>query len=232
MLVRILYFAALAVILASGIVGCSHDDDPAGPEQGFALTVVVTSAAGEPVAGLRGALSPDLDNVLWPYDKARDLPPGVEIESLRILDVAGTLVCTLITPEDEPPYNHVWNGCDDGGETVHDGVYRYVLKFYDEDENLEVRDEQIVLITGDPDQHAAGVTDAAGRFEVDDATYVPAFFDIEPLEILDEDGNVIATETITTRTRLTLLAGTGAHLVVIFDAQPEPQTLTVTWDPE
>jgi len=43
---------------------------------------------------------------------------------------------------------------------------------------------------------------------------------------------VIATETITTRTRLTLLAGTGAHQVVIFDAQPAPHTLTVTWDPE
>ena len=50
----------------------------------------------------------------------------------------------------------------------------------------------VVLVTGDPDHHAAGVTNAAGRFEVDDDTYIPAFF----------------------------------------DAEPAPQTSTVTWDPE
>ena len=150
------WFRIIAVSLVLGLSGCSDDNDPAGPESGFVLTVEVTTVAGEPVADLRGALSPDLDNVNWPYDKASDLPPGVPIESLRILDVAGT---------------------------------------------------------------------------VDDETCVPAFFDIEPMEILDDDGNVIGTETITTRTRLTLLAGTGAHQVVVFDAEPVPQTLAVIWDP-
>jgi len=155
-LIRILNFSALAFTLMLGLIGCSSDDDPTRPAPGFALTVAVTSVAGEPVAGLRGALSPDLDNVLWPYDKARDLPPGLRIESLRILDVAGTLVRTLITSEDEPPYDHIWNGRDDDGEAVHDGVYRYLLVFYNEDEELEARNSQLVLISGNPDHHAAG----------------------------------------------------------------------------
>ncbi|MEO0092433.1 MAG: FlgD immunoglobulin-like domain containing protein, partial [candidate division WOR-3 bacterium] len=56
------------------------------------------------------------------------LPAETKV-SLVIYDVSGRLVKTLVNESKEPGfYTVIWNGTDDSGRKVNEGVYFYVLK--------------------------------------------------------------------------------------------------------
>jgi flagellar hook assembly protein FlgD len=55
--------------------------------------------------------------------------PGAASVSLRIFDLEGRLVATLVDGwRDAGPQNCLWNGCDDAGRPVGSGVYVYRIE--------------------------------------------------------------------------------------------------------
>jgi hypothetical protein len=227
--------AALPLVLVA-LLATACGDDPTDPfPDRFGLTVTVRTPGGAPVGGLRMAVSPALDErfVRWPYAKAcvrvlADLPPGVAF-SLRIYDLEGYLIRHI---EKEAAHQFVvWSGKDDNGQPVHDGVYRYVTER--EGDDGVVRDEgHLVFIAGDPDFYIAGVTDADGRLTVRDPTYVPAFYDLEPISVLTYPEGTEELLVLPARVRLTLLADDGRYQAVEVDVAPRPQATTVVWEPK
>lgn len=228
------------LILALGLLivaGCS--DDTVEPEA-FAVTVTVTDDEGEPVSGLRASLSPDVDGVMWPHggknDKpatqiAFDLPVPMDF-TLAIQAVDGAAVWS-VSDESMPEGMHsvAWTGVDAHGERVHDGYYLAVLTAVSADDpETTVTDEiPLLLVTGSPDDLTVATTDAAGRFTVADRTYVPAFWDLLPLEQLNEQGEVVGVLELTTATRLVLVDDVGNAMTHVFEAVDGPQTLELTW---
>ena len=225
-LARLALFLSLLVI-CWGLSACSDSSAPEGSN--FSITVTVTTAGGDPVVGLRAALSPDLDDryITWPYAEPFSLP-GAEELTIRIYDLEDRLVRRIV--RESPGHFVYWTGLDDAGQPVPDGVYRHV---YDmpTDDGLEMVVTLVLFVAGDPTRRADGLTDEAGGFTVTDRTHVPAFYDLDPIEVLvpgEFEPEYILLEP---RVRMTLLDDQGRHQVVVFDAVDGPQTVEVTWDP-
>jgi hypothetical protein len=222
----LLIAAALAVCLPA-----CKDGDPFAPSPDvFAVNVLVRTPDGEPVSGLRAALSPDPRPGVfrWTYPQIDEEPDEVDL-SLRIFDLEGRLVRTFASSAAD---NYlVWTGHDDQGQPVHDGVYLHALEIHDEEGVVRRMEKWKFFVTGDPDHHIAGVTNERGRFSVFDRTYVPAFYDIDPIDVVTFPEGEFDQIEVTCRTRLTLVAPDGSHQVVIFDAVDRAQAVIVTWDP-
>ena len=219
----------LLLFMVLGLGGCS--DDPTDPfADRFGLTVTVVTPDGTPVSGLRAALSPALDDryVLWPYAKARDLPPAYEL-IYRIYDLEGRLVRRIV--RDAEHHFVVWTGLDDNGQPVHDGVYRFEMDVVVDDEIVS-HDGFLVFITGDPDHFTAAVTDEDGRFTVRDPTYVPSFYDLEPIEVITYPEGAVEILELLPRVRVTLLADDGHYQAVEVDVAREHRTVDVIWEPK
>ncbi|MEZ4387888.1 MAG: FlgD immunoglobulin-like domain containing protein [Candidatus Krumholzibacteriia bacterium] len=219
------------------IAACSDSTGPA--DAAFAVTVQVRDPGGQPVAGLRASLSPDVDGVQWPHgDPAAkpqtsivvDLPePG--IWTLRIADVAGAAVYARTFESVGGPVGLIWDGLDNDGQRMHDGWYEVQLSTVREGETEpSVVTAPLLLISGTPDSFTCGVTDAEGRFSVSDRTFVPAFWDVPPIPTRDDQGNVLDEIVITTATRLVLLDDEGRAMTHVFDAVDGPQTISLIWD--
>lgn len=217
--------------------GCS--DDTTEPEL-FAVTVTVTDRQGDPVEGLRASLSPDVDDVIWSHG-GKDGRPSTVIQfdlpepsdyTMEILAVDGTHVWS-ISNETMPEGQHtvIWSAVDDQGDRVHDGYYVAELTTAPEDapEDVVQTETPFLLIAGSPDVYTTAVTDAAGRFEVTDRTYVPAFWDLLSLNQVDEQGEIVATVEVTTATRLVLVDDEGNAMTHVFEAVDGPQALDLEW---
>ncbi|HOX26205.1 MAG TPA: hypothetical protein PLL30_08415 [Candidatus Krumholzibacteria bacterium] len=218
---------AIALPGLLGLAGCGDNLAFEAPGGSFSLTVRVTDPDGAPVAGLRASLSPQVPFVDYPYGRSAEGSPLADIVYSRtIVDVAGTVVKRSL-PSTE------WDGRDDDGDPVHDGWYRLHTVGRDSETGEVVADEStpFLFIAADPDWHAAGVTDGNGEFTVTDRTYVPGFWDLEPMVARDEDGEPIGVFVVTTETRLTLLSASGEAQTVTFAAVDEPQIVTVMWLP-
>jgi len=94
--------------------------------------LIEVSAAGDEVSGARNAILLD-QNSPNPFNPQTMIAFALQQESfasLRIYDVAGRLVRTLIGSETYPPGRHetVWNGRDDAERPMASGVYFYRLE--------------------------------------------------------------------------------------------------------
>jgi hypothetical protein len=154
--------------------------------------------AGAPVPGLLlGLLS---DN---PYlqDFKRDkavvaieftIPLSTRVV-VRVEDVLGDPVTTLVDGElVAGRHQVVWNGRDGAG--VHQPSGRYAIRMIAVDPAAEngVFEDTIdaLMCLLDPEQAPVGVTDAEGRIVLDDARLFPHFFEREPMEAVDENGEI------------------------------------------
>ncbi|MFO7652702.1 MAG: FlgD immunoglobulin-like domain containing protein [Candidatus Krumholzibacteriia bacterium] len=221
------------------ISGCSDGSDPLEPEP-FSVTIEVVDAAGDPVEGLRVSLSPDVAGVEWPFPAGTaapgathptSVPPPARTE-VTVEDVAGRPVYSQTFTE--APVQFTWSGVDDAGDHVHDGWYEMTAMVFEQGGNVPsaVVTHPLLLLTGTPEVSSAGTTGADGRLIVTDRTYVPAFWDPAPMPHTDEQGNVIGEITITTATRVVLLADDGAVMTHVFEAVDGPQTVPIVWTPK
>ena len=222
---------SLVLLLLATLLLTACGDDPTDPfADRFGLAVTVVTPDGTPVSGLRAAVSPALDDryVIWPYAKVRDLPPTFAL-TYRIYDLEGYLVRHI--ERESAQQFVVWTGLDDHGQPVHDGVYRYEVAVTTDDEVVRY-DGYLVFITGDPDHFTAAVTDQDGRFTVRDPTYVPVFYDLEPIEVITYPEGAQEYLELLPRVRVTLLADDGSYQAVEVDVARELRTVKVIWEPE
>jgi hypothetical protein len=115
---------------------CAYECAPFAPPQPNLVVDLLQWAVCIPREGIQAAEAPRFVNALYP---ARPNPanPRAEISyaiaqkghvSLKIFDVSGRLVRTLVDRVQEPattPYVVVWDGTNDGGQRVGSGVFFY-----------------------------------------------------------------------------------------------------------
>jgi len=222
---------SLVLLACATLVLAACSDDPTDPfADRFGLRVRVVTPDGAPVPGLRAALSPALDDryVIWPYAKARDLPPGAKI-SYHVYDLDGRQI-RHITRESAQQFV-IWTGLDDNGLPVHDGVYRFTMEI-ETDDGIVSHAGYLVFVTGDPDHFTAAVTDANGSFTERDPTYVPAHYGLEPIEVITYPEGTVEQLELLPRVRVTLLADDGSYQAVEVDVARELQILKVVWEPK
>lgn len=87
------------------------------------------SAAGDPVP-LRGSLEVNSPNPFNPLTKIRFYLPRAETVHLRVLDLSGRVVKTLVDGRNYPAGRHSvsWNGMDEKSRRVASGVFFYTIE--------------------------------------------------------------------------------------------------------
>jgi hypothetical protein len=111
------YFYKISSVDFSG-----NESEPSAPDP-------VTAISDSPVTPEGFDLHQNVPNPFNPATAIRyDVPAGGGHVSLRVYDVAGRLVCTLVDGDQTPGVKNVlWNGSDSRGTGVASGVYFYRL---------------------------------------------------------------------------------------------------------
>ena len=229
--------------------GCNDDDCPACPEnepEEFQITLTCTDEAGLPLANVVVGAMPGLPRNAWSWDPNG---PGVKSSTRLIVELAENLrIRVLIRDVEKNPVQTVVEGAYlagpwlvmwDGryGDTyVHTppGYYEAVLMI-DEGEVLgwaAVDSVGLFQAAFDPGQYDYGSTDASGRLKISDRRLIPAFYDLMPLQNVNEEGVQDGYFALTTETWLLCLKDGGPSVWGVFQAVDGPQEVTVVFTEE
>ena len=245
----------LTAFLALTLSGCS-DDDPAGPEE-FQVRITVRDTLGDPVEGLELTMAPD--SPLYMDGKLRDVPgdslgytlsgptpnpffPATTIRfaaaqacwaELVIEDVARGPVRNLIAQE-IPAGSHavMWDGQDDGEQTVPSGIY-YARLVMSEEEVGEILFEgslPMLLAHWGEGSPTLATTDADGRLVLTDRRLFPYLFDVEPFPAVDEVGDQIGIIDLTPTMRFYLADPVQEHMLRFDEDVTGRASFTFTWE--
>jgi hypothetical protein len=247
--------ALLVSLLLFAACGDDEEGEPAGD---FQVTIVVTDAQGEPVAGLDLALVPDTpfygEKKFVPQDPMprsgqleQPFPnpfyPAVWITAqldaagdlrLSIEDVEGTEQ-RLLDEQTAPagPYDRQWNGQDDAGNNVPSGVYAARLMLRDPDSGDLVLDESknMLLARMSAGSMDMSTTDADGKIELADRRLFPYLYGLDGIPAMDENGEQIGTIVLTPITRFYLSDPDGGTIMRFDREITGSTTLNFTWEP-
>lgn len=205
----------LGIVLLLGtasfqLTACSDSTSPRS-EPGT-ISGTVTDAAGQPVGEVAVLVSfrPTWIDLL-PSKRAAGAPDhpalATAIYSLKVTDACGDTVRTLFAGESPDPDSPMitWDGLDDAGQRVVEGLYFLVVAA--EDTTL-VQNFLLVHLYSDWDAATDGAharTGADGRYTVDDACL--GFGEI--IAFTDEMGEVLEERAISRFIRLSVLAADG-----------------------
>ncbi len=215
--------ALIAAVLAAG---CSDSTSPT-PSTAL-LTGSVTDLAGNPIEGaaLLVGFRASFADLLQPekgQPDVADLPPGQEVLWIKITDACGDTIRTLCEGDCQgEPGVILWNGLDDAGLRVVEGVYYYSLATAD-----TLVGAKMVLIHdyhdwNTTDCRAHAVTDAGGVFRLGGECL--GFGTV--ITCLDEEGNFQDERPVTRMVNLRVICPDGRWVrrdSVLF---PEEGTLT------
>ncbi|HOX26202.1 MAG TPA: hypothetical protein PLL30_08430 [Candidatus Krumholzibacteria bacterium] len=196
----------------------------------------VVDAQGEPVAGATVILQHDVDPPLpFAHDKPQtgiefDLPEAGPV-TMWIASFCDGDTLRMLVDGELPPGQHVvvWDGLDDAGRVLPDGVYRMHLRT----EAGETHQELALLHVGyeglDPDAVVAplAVTDDEGEFTLSQECLPFGF----TFDRLDENGDPIGTSTITREVRIWAFSAAAGAVGASGWAAVDPETgaeVTVT----
>lgn len=242
---------ALLLVAMTGMIACNDDDCPNCPDcpeptAEFEVILHCFDEAGEPLANVAIGGMPALPAGLFPWgpngaaapaEKSRvDLRLAVSdtfAVRLAIRDVERRHVVTLYDAIARPgAYSVMWNGRTGAYVPTPPGYYEAVLSLQEEGAWVAVDSVALLHMAFDPGQYSYGLTDSSGRIVIRDRRLVPAFFDLMPLEAIDEDGNAAGSFSLTNETWLLCVTTDGRSEWAEFEAvDGQSQELTVQFQP-
>ncbi len=205
----------------------------------FRVQLRVTDPAGAPVTGLHVVVMPALPDWYWPDQPARvNLTlrfsvPRESAVSLTVEDVRGRPVRSLVRGVmPAGSWTLVWDGRDNAGARVPPGWFRAVLEIRDPQDGQLVQSSRwpVLLATEDP-AHAMATTDAAGEAVLTDRRLVPGFWDLDPIVVVDEEGDTTGELILTPATWIRLVDDVGREQWWTGELEDGPQEIAITWDP-
>ena len=197
-------------ILALQLIACSDSTSPDSDEA--TVTGSVLDDSGEPVSGASILVSyrPSFDDLLQPekgYTFTRDLPPPLNIDWIRVVNACQDTIRTICDQDCSGEISNtvMWDGLDDTGARVVDGLYFLVMSAAD-----TISTHDLVLITEyhnwnteDCQYHAR--TGADGSYTLSDECLGFG----HDFESVDENGESTGTRTITRMVNLRALSSDG-----------------------
>lgn len=218
---RLVLFVTLLALASCFLAACSDDDADNPPA---VMKGTVTDTGGTPIANaaLLVSFRPSFEDVLFPLAADKDLPPTT-LTSLRVLDPCDNVVRTLCDGDCGGQSTIIWDGRDDQGLRVVEGLYYYEAASPD-----SMIRRAFVMIhmytewdTEECEHHA--LTDADGKYTFDDKCLG---FGTE-VTTTDEEGNVIDTRPILRLVNLHLVTDDGRMARRDSVYWPEHSSLTV-----
>ena len=170
----------------------SSCSDSTGPETlPASITGTVVDPAGDPIEGASILVSfrPSFEDILVPEKRmgsVADLPPA-DVYWIRITDACGDTIATVCDEGCDDQGSYYWDGLDDAGLRVVEGLYWYVLA-----SSEGFTTNKLVLIHDytewDTENcRAHDFTDTSGRYSLSDECLGFG----EMITVTDEEGNIV-----------------------------------------
>ena len=222
-LLTVLLLVALTIFTA-----CSDSTKPEPPPT---LLGTVTDQAGQPVpdAAILISFYPSFEDVMQPDKTRADFPPDGTVDWFKVVDACGDTIRTLCDGDCGQSGVLMWDGLDDDGRRVLEGVYTAALAVSD-----TIQSVQLVMIHfyagWEPaTDRAHTMTDPEGNYRLDDGCL--GFGAV--VTVTDEVGDVIDERAISRVVDVRVMATDGAWArrdSVVFPASGQ-QRLDFTLNP-
>ena len=233
---RFTLFIVCCLILLSCIT------DPNTNKEEFSFKINVKDFAGNPVEGLNIVLINKFNNPLWEeFDwSSRALTRisfclvTTSFVYMNVRDIERNNVRNLISEELAGNYYSVdWNGKDDEENSVNSGVY-YCSMQASENDTIYYQSEIMMYLLSFTNNHENGSTNAEGVFESYNKKPFVNLYDLDSLQIVDEDGNYLCLEAFSDTTVICLFDENSRDIhqfedVIVEDKNNE---FNIIWDPE
>ncbi|MDD2229206.1 MAG: FlgD immunoglobulin-like domain containing protein [Candidatus Cloacimonetes bacterium] len=232
----------LLLVICALLLSCNSTTKPAEPEA-FSLKITLTDTAGNPLEGYKAAvfqkdysyflgINPQHYRPSTTVSFTLAAPHSVDI---IVQDYFGKLVQSLLLSEPYVPGSHHinWNGKDNAGNTVRDGIYKIVAKYYD-GETLVYTGTSLAYKLGEFKNIAIYPyeTDANGEISSSDITPFPVLYCTETFKHLgaqQEDlGDLRFSETSDTMEVAIEHNGVTKHQY--FKMKNRANVLSLNWD--
>jgi|GEM_PF-1742418 len=221
------------IMLAALLISCSDSTGPA--DNAFSLKVTLRDAAGNPLEGYRIAFHQDDLEGLWGTGRPATVFTftifSTAVAELKIYDFGGSQIRLLDEGEHAAGnYNIVWDGKNDLGQRVPDGVYRAVLNCYVNSVLVKTEECYPFLLAWLDASTSPYLTDANGQFNSTDITPFPALYCDKTVQHYDENGTSLGTIELNTTTRIVFQAPDETCRKAVFQIKLGKNTLNFVWE--
>ncbi len=231
---RFLFLITLCIIIASCIFGPDGED--------FSFSVTIKDTDGNPVEGLNISLLNKINCPFWeefPWTTRAQTTITLTISyecttEVYIEDIERNRIRTLMNEEVEPGYHNVnWNGTDDNGIYLPNGVY-YSTVVLTRSDTISFQAERTIYLMSFSDSHKNGTTNSEGNFSTISKKAFINFSDVDSLEIVDEDGGSYGMQAFSDTTAICITDPENDELLQIefMRITDKNNKISITWDPE
>ncbi|MCD4797015.1 MAG: hypothetical protein K8R49_07610 [Candidatus Cloacimonetes bacterium] len=229
----------LCIVCCLILLSCITDPNTNNEE--FSFKINVKDLAGNPVEGLNIVLINKFNNPWgefeWPLRACTTIPFRLEKASfveLNIGDIERNIIRSLISEELPACYHSVvWNGKDDEDNSVNSGVY-YCSMNASENDTLYYQGEIMMYLLSFSNNHKNGSTNAEGLFISQNKKPFVNFYDLDSLQIVDENGEILGLEAFSDTTVICLFDENSSdiHQFEYVIVEDENNEFNIIWDPE
>ena len=216
--------------------------DPNTNKEEFSFKINVKDLAGNPVEGLNIVLINKFNNPLWEEfewpsracTRISFILGTTSFVELNIGDIERNNVRNLFSDELAGDYYSIeWDGKDDEDNSVNSGVYYCSMKA-SENDTLYYQGEIMMYLLSFTNNHENGSTNAEGVFESYNKKPFVNLYDLDSLQIVDEDGNYLCLEAFSDTTVICLFDENSRDIHQFEDviAEDKNNEFNILWDPE
>lgn len=228
------------LLLLAVLLSCTHttkpdDNDP------FSIKLNLTDNSGNPLQGYKVSITQNNFPGIWgirlskaeyrPYTTlAYSLSASYKV-NLRIYNYFGDPVRTLIdTTQAMGLHQVVWNGLDDNGNSLRDGVYKAEIKYYSGDE-VVFSDTCFPYICAEINiDQSPFVTNTLGEVYSEDITPFPGLYCTDTIKKVDECGNEMGNFVFSDTMKVTVESPDHETRIYIFKIINGKNVLNLNWD--
>lgn len=193
------YLCMLPFLLAFLFLMSCNSTEPEVSDE-FSLEIKLTNTAGTPLEGYRLAIfQKDLN--AWNPGIAKKSSTCIRFDTqnnyrveIVITDYFNNQIRTLSDQLCSAGSNFLhWDGRNDAGNVIRDGIYKIKARYYDLDDNLIFSDMFLAYQLGEFDASLAPyITDLNGEVYSTDITPFPILYCLESICILDSNGEYLS----------------------------------------
>ncbi|MDP8202192.1 MAG: FlgD immunoglobulin-like domain containing protein [Candidatus Tenebribacter burtonii] len=231
---RFIFLFIICIVIFSCIFGPDDED--------FSFSVTVKDTDGNPVEGLNISLlnkinCPFWNELNWETRAQTTIVLTISYDcniELYVEDIERNRIRTLINEEIfQGFHNIIWNGTDDDGNYLPNGVY-YSTVVFTRNDTISFQAERTMYLMSLGEYHKNGTTDTEGKFSTINRKPFINLSDADSLEVVDCDGNTWGLQTFSDTTAVCITDPENDDFLQIefMRIADKNNEINITWNPE